>query len=67
MDIYERLFLKMSKIGFPDVYKGYKMIYYFNDFQADLKIYPTDKKILKMWELLNEWKFFKKFREKEII
>ena len=53
MDIYERLFLKMSKIGFPDVYEGYKLIYYFNDFQVDLKIYPTDKKILKMWELLN--------------
>ena len=36
MDIYERLFLKMSKIGFPAVYKGYRMIYYFNDFYADL-------------------------------
>ena len=52
MDIYEKLFLKMSKIGFPDVYKGYKMIYYFDEFQTDLKIYPTVNKILKMWELL---------------
>ena len=26
----------MSKNGFPDVYKGFKMAYYFNDFQADL-------------------------------
>ena len=42
----------MSKIGFPDIYKGYKMIYYFNDFQVDLKIFPTVEKIEKMWELL---------------
>ena len=46
VDIYEKLFLKMSKIGFPDVYKGFKMEYYINDFLADLKIYPTDKKFL---------------------
>ena len=52
MDIYEKLFLKMSKLGFPDIYKGYKMIYYFDEFQADLKIHPVDKKIFKMWELL---------------
>ena len=52
MDIYEKLFLKMSKIGFPDVYKGFKMVYDFKEFLADVKLYPTDKKILKMWELL---------------
>ena len=52
MDIYEKLFVKMSKIGFPDVYKGYKMIYDFKEFQADLKFYPVEYKILKMWELL---------------
>ena len=52
MDIYERLFLKMSKIGFPDVYKGFKMVYDFKEFQSDINLYPTDKKILKMWELL---------------
>ena len=52
MDIYERLFLKMSKIGFPDVYKGYKIVYYFNDFQADLcyNVCTVDR-IKKMWEL----------------
>ena len=52
MDVYELLFKKMYLLGFPDKYEGYKMIYYFDDLQADLKIYPTDKKILKMWELL---------------
>lgn len=52
MDIYEKLFVKMSKIGFPDEYKGFKMVYDFEEFQADIKMYPIDKKILKMWELL---------------
>lgn len=52
MDIYEKLFLKMSKIGFPDKYEGYKMNYYFDELQADLKLYPTEYKIKKMWELL---------------
>ena len=52
MDIYEKLFLKMSKIGFPDVYKGFKMVYYFNDFQADLCYNgSTVDRIKKMWEL----------------
>ena len=52
MDIYERLFLKMSKIGFPDIYKGHKMVYYFNDFQADLCYNgSTVDRIKKMWEL----------------
>ena len=42
----------MSKIGFPDVYKGYKMVYYFNDFQADLCYNGcTVDRIKKMWEL----------------
>lgn len=42
----------MSKIGFPDVYKGFKMVYYFNDFQADLcyNVCTVDR-IKKMWEL----------------
>ena len=52
MDIYEKLFVKMARLGFPDKYEGYKMIYYFRDYQADINLYPTDKKILKMWELL---------------
>ena len=52
MDIYEKLFLKMSKIGFPDVYKGYKIVYYFNDFQADLCYNgSTVERIKKMWEV----------------
>ena len=48
----------MSKIGFPDVYKGFKMVYYFNDFQADLCYNGcTVDRIKKMWELcLNEKK-----------
>lgn len=41
----------MAKLGFPDKYKGYKMIYYFRDGQADIKLFPTVKKIKKMWEL----------------
>ena len=53
MDIYEMLFLKMSKIGFPDVYKGHKIIYYFNDFQADLCYNgSTEDRIKMIWELL---------------
>lgn len=55
VDIYERLFLKMSKIGFPDVYKGYKMVYYFNDFQADLCYNgSTVDRIKKMWKVYAE-------------
>ena len=53
MDIYEKLFVKMAKLGFPDEFEGYKMIYYFKNYQADLKVFPTVKKIKKMWELLN--------------
>ena len=52
MDIYEKLFVKMAKLGFPDEFEGYKMIYYFRDYQADLNAFPTVKKISKMWELL---------------
>ena len=52
MDVYELLFKKMYLIGFPDKYKGYKMIYDFKEFQADLKLYPTEYKIKKMWGLL---------------
>ena len=55
MDIYERLFLKMSKISLTDVYKGFKMVYYFNDFQADLCYNGcTVDRIKKMWELYAE-------------
>lgn len=53
MDVYKRLFLKMSRKNFPDEYKGFKMVYDFKEFQADVKLYPTEYKILKMWELLN--------------
>ena len=52
-DIYIRLFVKMAYIGFPDKYKGFNMIYDFKNYQADLKVFPTVKKIYKMWELLN--------------
>lgn len=52
MDIYELLFIKMYNLGFPDIYKGYRIMYYFKDLQADLKIMPTEYKIKKMWELL---------------
>ena len=45
----------MSKIGFPDVYKGFKMVYYFNDFQEDLCYNgSTEKKKKKMWEIYAE-------------
>lgn len=42
----------MAKLGFPDKYKGYKMIYYFRDYQAELCYNGnvTDK-IKKMWEI----------------
>lgn len=53
MDIYEKLFVKMAKLGFPDKYKGFNMIYDFKEYQADLKVFPTVKKIYKIWELLN--------------
>jgi hypothetical protein len=51
-DIYIRLFVKMAYIGFPDKYKGCKMIYDFKNYQADINLFPTVKKIKKMWELL---------------
>ena len=51
-DIYIRLFVKMAYIGFPNKYKGFNMIYDFKNYQADLKVFPTVKKIYKMWELL---------------
>ena len=53
VDVYTKLFIKMSKLGFPDVYKGYKIVYYFKDLQADVKIFPTVKKIKIMWSLLD--------------
>lgn len=52
-DIYIRLFFKMAYIGFPAKYKGFNMVYDFKNYQADLKVFPTVKKICKMWELLN--------------
>lgn len=52
VDIYTKLFIKMARLGFPDEFEGYKMIYYFRDYQADVKLFPTVKKIYKMWELL---------------
>ena len=54
VDIYQKLFIKMAKLGFPDEYKGFNMIYYFRNYQVDVKLFPTVKKIYKMWELLNE-------------
>ena len=52
VDIYEKLFLKMAMIGFPDVYKGFKMIYDFKELQADLCYNgSTVDRIKKMWEL----------------
>ena len=52
MDIYERFFLKLSAKGFPNEFEGYKVRYDFKNYQAELVIFPTVKKILKMWELL---------------
>ena len=52
MDIYEKLFVKMAKLGFPNQYKGCYMVYDFKNYQVDLKVFPTIKKIYKMWELL---------------
>lgn len=42
----------MAKLGFPDEFKGFIMIYDFKNYQADLKVFPTVKKIYKMLELL---------------
>ena len=42
----------MAKLGFPQEFKGEKMIYDFKNYQADIKLFPTVKKIYKMWELL---------------
>ena len=53
MDIYQKLFIKMARLGFPDKYKGFNMIYDFKNYQADVKSFPTVKKIYKIWELLN--------------
>lgn len=55
MDIYTKLFIKMARLGFPDEFEGYKMIYYFNDFQADLCYNgSTVDRIKKMWEVYAE-------------
>ena len=55
MDIYEKLFVKMSKIGFPDVYKGYKIVYDFEEFQADLCYNgSTVDKVKQMWKIYAE-------------
>lgn len=52
MDIYTKLFIKMAKLGFPDEFEGYKMIYYFRDYQTDIQFVGSCvKKIEKMWEL----------------
>lgn len=52
MDVYELLFKKMYLLGFPDKYEGYKMIYDFKEFQADLCYNgSTVDRIKKMWEL----------------
>jgi hypothetical protein len=52
VDVYEKLFVKMARLGFPDKYKGYNMIYDFKNYQADIELFPTVKKICKMWGLL---------------
>ena len=53
VDIYEKLFVKMARLGFPDEFEGYKMIYYFRDYQTDIQFVGSCvKKIEKMWELL---------------
>ena len=55
MDIYEKLFVKMARLGFPDEYEGCKMIYYFRDYQAELCYNGTvTDKIKKMWEVYAE-------------
>ena len=51
-DIYIKLFMKMAKLGFPEQYKGCYMFYDYKNYQADVKLFPTVKKIYKMWELL---------------
>lgn len=53
MDIYEKLFVKMAKMGFPQEFEGYKMIYDFKNYQADIQFAGfCVEKIKKMWELL---------------
>ena len=42
----------MARLGFPGEFEGYNMIYDFKNYQADLKVFPTVKKIHKMWELI---------------
>ena len=52
MDIYEKFFVKMHQKGFPREFEGFKVKYDFKNYQAELVIFPTVKKILKMWELI---------------
>lgn len=52
VDIYEKFFIKMHKKGFPSEFKGFNVRYDFKNYQAELVIFPTVKKILKMWELI---------------
>jgi hypothetical protein len=54
VDIYEKFFVKMHKKGFPSEFEGFGVRYDFKNYQAELVIFPTIKKILKMWELLSE-------------
>lgn len=54
-DIYEKLFIKMAKIGFPQEFGGVKMKYEYDNYVCDICFDgDTEKKILKMWRLLNE-------------
>lgn len=52
VDIYQKLFVKLFKIGCPNYYKGFKINYCFKSYQAEIEIKNTEEKILKMWELL---------------
>lgn len=52
MDVYEKLFKKLYFLGFPDEYKGFKMIYNFEELQADVDLFPTELKLKVMWSLL---------------
>ena len=52
MDIYEKFFNKLFKLGCPNFYKGFKVNYYFKNYQAEIEMQNIEKKILKMWELL---------------
>lgn len=51
LDIYQRLFRKMAKIGFPNEFEGEKINYHWRSHQADVEENLLLLKINKMWRL----------------